>query len=850
MLRDACEFLRREQMPEGDIVADDGNIGPVLGGLVWLSTGEPRYLMNAVHAAYWYKEQCEAGKSGWCWTQGYGGLLLTEYYHMTGDKNILPGIEKIADILARGQMPSGGWSHGGYSGFGAGYGEVNCAGMICYMALLEARECGVKVDEAAIARAERLFEYFAPTLSAAYGNHGVGINGLGYSGKNGKIGGQAIAHRLNNKSEYSSLYALKAARSMDTVRGGHTGHFFNVMWSSIAASVAPAREYRSAMDQLGWYFTLSRHWRGGLFCQPNERKGSKYSTEGGVNMTTGGYGMILATPRRHLRILGAPRGVFTVKLPEALEAARSLHQSRRYDAAIAAVDAFLKNVGHDSSAELRYSVKETVRLANELRDKSRYVKAGIEEAYLKLEELASGSERGPRMGSRPVKASGIIRHLRNLVGDDDARINAVEKSFPAKFRGIWRHGESYHQAFRTLRALNTRPWFIYASLLEQTVPDFAMPADYPAWKPLADPLKGVCKAAVFPEGKEPRGWADIDFDDSSWKTPKEIFDANRSGRRNKGRIPPAPKGSRYLVRVPFDMKNPSVTQLRIRYQKGGAGLAAGGNAYINGTCVLETFAGVGYRGKVTLLDNARYLLQKGKNVCAYSSPGDLPQPALDADGVSSIPLEWTVDPDRDAEFRTLVAKRRVPEPYYVAGQDQRTPQELMAAFTAEPFVVPDAYNALDRFEALLPRFRDRTRYVTELMNSPNWGSRWCALVMLCRAMEDPGSMKGVSAEAKKEETKNHAAACAWAKTFAPEVVKLVGDPHFQVRKEAASAARLLGSTAKAAIPALAKLVEDVDGQTWPTRHAAFRALQNMPVDETARQAIVRAGLKDPDSIVR
>jgi Family of unknown function (DUF6288)/HEAT repeats len=846
VLKNACEYLRQEQMPEGDVSADDGNIGPTQAGLLWLATGEPRYLQNAVCAAYWYKEQCEAGKSGWCWTEGYGGLLMAEYYNMTGDTNILAGIENIARIIAKGQMPSGGWSHGGYSGFGAGYGEVNCAGMVDYMALLEARECGVKVDHEAIKRAERYFDKFAPALSNAYGDHAFKPDSLGYGGLNGKVGGMAVAHMLNNKPEYSSLYALKSARSAYGLEGGHTGHFFNMMWTPIAASMAPAKEYRSLMDQLGWYFTLARHWRGGLFCQPNGGRGSKYSDEGGVNMTTGGYGLVLALPRHHLRILGAPKSVFVQTLPAELEAAKKLHQSKQWDAAITAVDAFLKKGGHD---------KETVRLANELRDKARYVKAGVEEAYSKIEELASGSERKSRLGSIPYKATGIMRHMRMLLGEDDARMKKIETLLPEKFRDIWKHDEEYHKAFRTLHSLNTMQWFIFASLLRQTVPDLAMPADYPAWAPIAEiPAEGGNwkSTIVSPDQKEPEGWAKLDFDDKAWSGPEPKDDGNGK-KKKKAKVP---AGSAFLVRVPFELDNPNVKQLRIRIPQGAGSIAEGGKVYINGVCVLETYTAVTFRDKITLLDNARSLLRKGRNVFAYSSIGEMPHAVLDADAIQSKSINWTVDPSRDAEIRKLVAQRRVQEPYYQADKDKRTVKELMAVFTAEPFFIPEAYYALDRFQQQLPNVQDRTPYVTELLKSANWGARWCGVMMACNAMA-PLDNKELSkmAVAEKDKAKagedaRVAAGKVWAKQFAPQVVALLKDPHPMVRKDAAEALGLMDGVTKDAVPILLSLFEDVGGQNWYIRKAAYDALKKMQVDEVTQQALMRAGLKDPSSTVR
>lgn len=825
VLNRACDFLAGEQMPEGDVPSEkDGYIGPIHAGLLWLASGEPRYMQNACRAAYWYKEQVETGKTGWMWAKAYGGVLLAEYYLMTGDKGILPGVENLAGIIAKGQMPSGGWSHGGYSGISAGYGEVNNVGMVCYMALVLAKECGVKVDEAAIKRAEKYYDKFAPSLSSAYGDHYMGFDKYDYDSQNGKVGGQAIAHLLNNRLQDSANYALKASRAVDSIESGHTGHYFNMMWTPIAASTAPAKEYRRTMDQIGWYLTLSRTWRGGLFCAPTG--GGKYS-EGGANMTTGGYGLILAVGRRHLRILGAPKGVFGQKLTAELTAARDLHQSRKWDESIAAVDAFLKKGGLD---------KETLRLANELRDKSRYMKAGVEQAYLKLEELVAGG----RLMCRPFKCTGIIKHMRMLLGEDDARLKAIEAKLPEKFREIWRHDQRYHEVFRTITELNTANWFIFASLLSKDYKDAVMPADSPKWTLLAQvsPKKKTewKTSVVKPPQKEPAGWAGVDFDASGWQGPDV-------------RLKKAPEDALWLIRVPFDLKQASAKQLRVE-----GGLAAGGKVYLNGVCVLETVSGSS-KGKIQLMDKACRLLRKGKNVFAYSTT--MPQ---NAKGLPSLLLEaemnqteevfqWTVDPERDAGIRKLVAERRTPQPYYQAGKDARTVNELMAVLNADPFFMPEAANAIIRFIKIVPELKDRAAHVQALLKSSNWGARWTGAFMVCHAMTQ-NLGKTPSDEDKERERARVAAGGVWAKQFTPLIVKLLDDPHQQVRLQATEGIKLFGSSAQEAIPALIRLQGDVEGQSWFIRATAFDALRAMPIEAVAMQAVTRTGLKDPISSVR
>jgi Family of unknown function (DUF6288)/HEAT repeats len=835
MLIDACDFLAREQMPAGDVVADDGYIGPVQAGLLWLAMGEPRYLENARRAAYWFVDfaRSKRSESCWNWPLGYGGMLLAEYYQMTGDQGILPGLELVVARISAGQLPSGGWSHKPYDGCGAGYGEVNNVGMVCYMTLLLAKESGAKVDEVALLRAVKYYDKYAPTLSSQYGDH-KWSDREGYGSANGKIGGLAVAHRLNQRSAEGAAYALKAARSIDSIETGHTGHFFNFMWTPIAASDAPAREYRQAMDQIGWYYALSRTWRGGFFCQPFPR-GSKYSIEGGQQMTTGGFGLSLAVARRHLRILGAPRSVFVQELPAELDAARKLHQSNQWDKAIAAVDAFLKQGGFDA---------ETVRLANELRDKARYVKEDIRLAYDKLEKLGQGGV----LQSRAYEVAQMMKPLRALLGQDDARLATIESGLPGKSQPIWQHGEDYHQAFRTLRTLSTYNWFVYAGLLQRELPDFAVPAGAPEWITLAqaDPEKGTWKSELVTSPAEvPQKWNGLAFGDNQWK-----------GLEGKSRRPST--GGFQLVRVPFevDVKCQNVKQLRIYLASGKTALSPGSEAYLNGERILTAFNGVDNRTTVELADQAPKLLQQGRNVLAFitTNRGDIPNVSLQAVLKNTpAPFTWTAEPGRDAEIRKLVARRQTPQPYYQAEKDARTVDELMQAFSAEPVFMPDVAYAIDRLNKLLPEFSQKARYVEELLKSTCWGARWAGISLVCEAMPPPMDEKSMKRLPESEQAKVKEAAAAartGAEKFNARIVELLDDSHPLVRCQAATAAGLYGASAKAGIPALTKLVGDLDGQDWVIRGAALEALRSMLLEEADLQSIMRTALKDPNTTVR
>jgi hypothetical protein len=841
MLVNACDFLAREQLPSGQMPSDEGLIGENHSGLLWLAMGEPRYLKNAMRSAYWFsdyilKHERLGHTPGWGpWQCGYGALLLAEYYQMTGDRNILPALKAVCGFITRGQGSSGGWSHYFDGGNGVGYGEVNNTGMICYMALIMGKECGVEVDEERFRLAEKYYDRFAPALTSAYGDHNVSFDG--YDTQNGKVGGLAVAHRLNGRQMESDGYALKSARSFNSIQSGHTGHFFNLLWTPSGASLAPAKDYRWGMDQIGWYYSLSRTWRGGFFCQPNPGGGSrnkKYSLYG-QNMTTAGIALGLATPRRHLRILGAPESVFVVKLPSELEAARKLHQANRWDEAVAAVDAFLKKGGLDA---------ETVRLANELRDKARYVKDGMGLAMAELDRMTTGN----RLNVRAYESTLMVEPLKKIFGENDQRLKAMIERLPGRNRLIWQRGEQYYDAFRTLKQLRTETWFVYCGLVAKAFPQINMPFDNPVWTTIATPTDAAatCRTLVVPQASDaPKGWERAAFDDGGWVDP---FSKTDTGKKKS-----SPKGYQ-LVRVGFDLQA-TPKSLRIAFVKKQPGLQDKGEVYLNGELVLKVETAA-ESGAVELFKETVNLLRPGRNVLAYGTSNEkgLPQLELQAElPVTADSFAWTKDPSRDAEIRKLASQRSTPRPYYVEKNDNRTVAEVMKAFQTAPTFMPEIDAALKRYAVLAPSVEEQSKNIAVLLKSPVWGARWTGLYLVQQARhpDDGSNSKSLPKEQQDAVQAGRQAVQAMRDAHKDQVIKLLKDPHPLVRKQAAVVVGgVFGASAKEAIPTLISMVKDFDGQTWWTRSDAWSALGKMPLDEATIEAVTRVGLTDPHASVR
>lgn len=837
MLAAACDFLDREQQPSGEVPSDEGLIGQTQSGILFMAMGEPRYLDNGRRAAYWYGdkilEHVRKGSSpGWGpWQCGYGGLLMAEYYEMTGDRGILPALKAVCKFITDGQTSAGGWSHGWDHGYGAGYAEVNEAGMVCYMALTLARECGVEVDEMRFRRAEKYYENYAPAVTSSYGDN---ISpSAGYETQNGKIGGLAVVHRLNDRKGDSAAYALKSARSFNGIESGHTGHFFNLLWTPVGASFAPAEEYRKGLDGIGWYYAMSQTWRGGFFCQPNPGSGkrNKKYAEYGQMMTTGGIGLSLAFPRRHLRIHGAPMSVFAVKLPAALDAARKLSQEQQYDQAIAAVDDYLKKAGLDA---------ETIRLANELRDKTRYVKEGNEAVLAKMDAWSSGH----RLNMRAYEVSQMLEVMKTILGEDNPRLKAIEERLPSRGRDLWRAGEDYYKILELAKNLRPFSWFLYTRELNKIFPDAyqpkpdlpfttiaEMPANPGTWKPLV----------VADRNAAPKGWENPSFDDTAWTMPKD-----RKGN------PSIPRSGYLLVRWGFEMESMTAQGLQLKVKS----LLPGSKVYLNGELVLETQPLAGQCNNPTLLPAAANLLRKGRNVLAYETPaeGGALSMGLAAQLQSSLKdsFTWTPVPGRDVDIYKLVAQRGGGGSYYNSATDRRTSDDLMKVFQAEPTFMPDIYHALKRYADLSPSTDVRSKHVTTLLRSPVWGGRLAGLYLVEQALEtmSGNAKRGLSEEERARVDAEHAAAVSMCDKQIDQVITLLKDPNALVRRHAAIVLGNFGDKAKAAIPVLVEMVGDYDGQNWWTRSAVWSTLGKMQLDQAALSKATVSGLHDPAAGVR
>jgi hypothetical protein len=290
-------------------------------GLFLLSTGDDAHLPIVKEYFRPFIDNPK-GIGDHTWNNGYNGILVTEYYLRTGDKDVMPVIQFYCDNAKERQKFGIGWPHWG-KGINPRYvggGLMNPASAQILTTLLLAKECGADVDERTLLGCLKFFYRFPGRGTVPYGDH-RGEGGLGSNGKDGMIA--AAMHVASNAQGDTSIY--KAARdrlSMSTLMSYPAlavGHGDNGrgdgIWRGVSASYMATKEpteYRSMMDRLSWFYDLSRFHDGSM----------GLATINGFNKVGTGAGVLLAytAHRKTLRITGAPKSKHAVDfaLPEHL----------------------------------------------------------------------------------------------------------------------------------------------------------------------------------------------------------------------------------------------------------------------------------------------------------------------------------------------------------------------------------------------------------------------------------------------------------------------------------------------------------------------------------------------------
>ena len=278
-----------------------------LNALALLAGGDPAHRELVKREAQWAAAFSAQGFKTWHY--GYVMIFLGEYLAATGDESVRPGLQRLALEAARGQSAVGSWGHDFARPDGRlkGYGMMNAPGLPLTIGLVRAREAGVSDPDVAraIERSAQLLRFYVGKGAVPYGDHPAWTQ---THEDNGKCGMAAVLFQQLREAKTADFFTRMAIASHGGERDcGHTGNFFNLLWSLPAIAQAGPHATGAWMREFGgWYHDLARRWDGAFTHQGPPQPG--WDSYRGWD-ATGAYLLAYALPRKQLVLTGRAPGV-------------------------------------------------------------------------------------------------------------------------------------------------------------------------------------------------------------------------------------------------------------------------------------------------------------------------------------------------------------------------------------------------------------------------------------------------------------------------------------------------------------------------------------------------------------
>ncbi len=296
-----------ERMSAADYPETTDPIPRSLNALALLAGGNPPHVPLVRREAQWAAAFRTSDFRTWHY--GYVMIFLAEYVMATDDVSVLPGLRRLALEAAEGQSAVGSWGHTFALPDGRlqGYGMMNSPGLPLTIGLVLARDAGLADPEIneAIELSSRLLRFYTGKGAVPYGDHAAWTE---THEDNGKCGMAAVLFNSLGESRSADYFTRMALASHGNERDcGHTGNYFNLLWSLPAIGQAGPDATGSWMREFGsWYHDLARRWDGTFTHQgPPEPDHDSYH---GWD-ATGGYLLGYALPLRKIRLTGKTPGV-------------------------------------------------------------------------------------------------------------------------------------------------------------------------------------------------------------------------------------------------------------------------------------------------------------------------------------------------------------------------------------------------------------------------------------------------------------------------------------------------------------------------------------------------------------
>ena len=273
-----------------------------LNALALLASGDRSYLPLIKKETEWAEDFTTEAMATWYY--GYIMMFLSEYKMATGDDSVMPGLKRLALEAAHGQSAVGSWGHKFAQPDGRlfGYGMMNSPGVPLTSAMTMARMAGVKDKDLdlAIERSTKLLRFYIGKGCIPYGDH---VPWMQTHEDNGKCGMVGVLFNLLGEAKGAEFFSRMSVASYGPERDcGHTGNFFNIVWSMPGVALSGPQATGAWMNEFGsWYFDLARGAEGNfVHLGPPEMSNDSYA---GWD-ASGSYLLAYAMPLKKILLTG------------------------------------------------------------------------------------------------------------------------------------------------------------------------------------------------------------------------------------------------------------------------------------------------------------------------------------------------------------------------------------------------------------------------------------------------------------------------------------------------------------------------------------------------------------------
>ncbi len=227
------------------------------------------------------------------WDWAYKLIFLSEYYLITGDSQVVDGIENFTLTLAQSQSIYGSFGHGPAAlkpdGSGrriaTGYGPVNAVGAAANLSIVLGKKAlvaagrSVHTDiDTAITRGSNFFGWYVNKGSLPYGEHEPWVAG---HASNGKDPTAALFFGLQaNRATETEYFSRMAIAHWIGRESGHTGQGLSYLWTALGANMAGSLGASEHLKPVLWHLDLARRSDGSFTYDGQEQYGGGTTSDG------------------------------------------------------------------------------------------------------------------------------------------------------------------------------------------------------------------------------------------------------------------------------------------------------------------------------------------------------------------------------------------------------------------------------------------------------------------------------------------------------------------------------------------------------------------------------------------